>query len=390
MLQLLNFHKLVPLLLPFTSIVSAHFQSFSPPDQNGISYTVNVPQQTAASGSGPIFIQLKATVGVQWLAFGQGKQMKGSNIFVVYGSGNSITVSPRVGGAYVQPLYNSQAQISVLEGSGISNGTLTANIRCDSCITGGQEDVARDSSSSWVWAVKYGNLLESQSVSATIQQHDVAGLATLNLKDATGGNFENPFLTSFNTSTSTTLATVTTFSPQPINRKRIAHAVIMIVVMVILFPLFAMALHLLPSSRIVVLHGWAQVVTLALAAAGGGIGISLARDLTLASSYHAIIGMVVISSLILSQPVMGLLQHRYFRRTGKKSVFAYLHRWHGRVMLTMGIINVGLGLKLTGIGTSMAPVWAVITCSVVSGVVWLGYALIVFLILQKQKRVRHG
>lgn len=312
--------------------------------------------------------------------------MQGSNIFVVYGSGNgnnNVTVSPRLGGSHVEPLYNPQAQVSVLDGSGISsNGTITANIRCDSCITwsgGGHEDVT-SSSASWVWAVKYGNLIESDSVSATITQHDVSGLASLNLQEATGGNSDNPFLnvtTSSNPSNSNSgQPMVTTFNTQSIDRKRIAHATIMITVMVILFPSFALGIHLFPSSRTVAIHAWLQLFTLALAIAGFGIGISLALNLQLGWwSYHEIIGIIVISSLVLFQPAMGFLQHRYFHKTGRKGVFAYLHRWFGRTMITLGIVNAGLGFRFTGIGSSVAPVGAVIAYGVVAGIVWVGYIL---------------
>jgi hypothetical protein len=384
--KMLSVHSLSFCLSLFSSLAHAQFQTFSPPGQNDITYAVNIPEQTATSGSGPIFIQMKSTVDVEWFAFGQGTQMQGSNIFVVYGSGNgnnNVTLSPRLGGPHVEPLYNPQAQVSVLDGSGISsNKTITANIRCNSCITwsgGGHEDVT-SSSASWVWAVKYGNLIESDSVSATITQHDISGLASLNLQEATGGNSDNPFLnvtTSSNPSNSSSgQPVVTTSSTQSIDRKRIAHAAIMITVMVILFPSFALGIHLFPSSQTVVLHAWLQLFTLALAIAGFGIGISLALSLQLGGwSYHEIIGIIVISSLVLFQPAMGFLQHRYFHKTERKSVFAYLHRWFGRTMITLGIVNAGLGFRFTGIGTSVAPVGAVIAYGVVAGIVWVGYIL---------------
>jgi hypothetical protein len=366
----------------------AQYQSFNPPGQNDIVFTVNVPQKTASSGLGPIFIQMNSTVDVEWFALGQGTHMQGSNIIVVYGSGDNITVSPRLGGEHVEPLYNSQAQVLVLAGSGISNGSITANIRCDSCITwpGGHEDVT-NSSSSWIWAVKYGQLLESASVSATITMHDIYGLASFNLPEATGGNSKNPFLTPFNPSNSSTAPIVTTFSTQSINRRRIAHATIMIAVMAVLFPLFAMGLHVVPPSKAVLVHAWMQLFTLALATAGFGIGISLAINLRITGSYHVIIGIIVVSSLILFQPAMGLLQHRYFHKTGEKGLFAYLHRWFGRSIITLGIINAGLGFRLTGIGTSIAPVGAVVGYSVVAGTVWIGYVSVIsFLTYRRRHR----
>lgn len=119
--------------------------------------------------------------------------MLGSNIFVVYGNGdNNVTVSPRLGRNHIEPLYNPQANISLLDGSGINGNTITANIRCDSCIdwsNNGHEDVT-SVSSPWIWAVKYGQqLLDSSSVSADISQHDTSGLLSFNFQQATGGDF---------------------------------------------------------------------------------------------------------------------------------------------------------------------------------------------------------
>ena len=58
--------------------------------------------------------------------------MEGANIFIVYAdsSGTNVTLSPRLGKGEVQPLLNSAAQVYLLDGSGIANGSMTANVRC--------------------------------------------------------------------------------------------------------------------------------------------------------------------------------------------------------------------------------------------------------------------
>ncbi|RAO67381.1 uncharacterized protein BHQ10_003393 [Talaromyces amestolkiae] len=387
-----------------SSLVLAQLQTYSPPGQTDITYSINVPDQTATSGSGPVFIQIKSTnVDLEWLAFGEGTRMQGSNIFVVYGNGNgnNVTLSPRLGGPHVEPQFNSQAQVSLLDGSGISNGTITANIRCDSCISwsGGKEDVT-SSSASWVWAVKSGSLIKSDSVSATISQHDTSGVASVNLQAATGGNSDNPFLNNPASSTSPASSNpsnpsspqplVTTFNTESTDRKQIAHAVIMVIAMVILFPTFALSIHFLPSSRAVAFHGYLQIFTLALTIAGFGLGISLSVDLypITGSTYHQIIGIIVVSFLTLFQPAMGLLQHRYWRKAGQKSVFAYAHRWLGRTMIALGIINAGLGFRYTGIGGTMASKGVVIAYGVVAGIVGIWYILTVAFLSYRHRRAR--
>ncbi|KAJ5949176.1 hypothetical protein N7454_000760 [Penicillium verhagenii] len=371
-----------------TTWALAQLQTFTPPGQTDITYAVNIPQETANSGEGPVYLQLKSTSPLQWFAWGQGSQMQGANIFVVYASadGSNITVSPRLGLVeHVEPLYNSQARLSVLEGSGISNGTITANIRCDSCITWsvGHADPT-SSSSSWVWAFKNGNPLETDSLSESIIIHDASGVASLNLQKAAGGTSGNPFLASSSTTASSGQSISSDNSPS-LHKKRIAHAVIMITVFVVLFPSFALALRILPSSVAVRVHAFLQLFTLVLAIAGLGLGISMARDLQLIQTYHPIIGMVVVPSLILFQPAMGFLQHRYFGISGKKGLFGYLHQWFGRSMIILGIINGGLGFRLTGIGSSIAPTGAVIAYSVVAGVVGIGYCFTVVFLSRSRK-----
>jgi hypothetical protein len=375
------------LLTPIFAL--AQLQTFVAPGQNGITYSINIPQATASSGSGPIFFQLKSTNELQWFAWGQGSRMQGANLFIVYASsdGNNVTVSPRLGVEHVMPLYNSEAQLSVLNGSGIDNGIMTANIRCDSCITwpGGSEDLS-SSSSTWVWAVKYGSPLNTNSLAASITIHDAEGIAAIDLQQATGGSSDNPFIASSNMNSSSSSHPISTVSTGSVEKRRKAHAIIMILVFVIFFPSFALMLHIIPYSKIVYVHALFQLFTLALAIAGFGIGISMARSLGFIRMYHPIIGMVTVPCLIIFQPAMGFLQHRYFHKTGGKSVYAYLHRWLGRCFIILGVINAGLGFRLTGIGLSIAPVGAVIAYSVVAGIIGIGYALVVVLLPLRKRR----
>jgi len=100
---------------------------------SGVCFKLNIPQNTASSGNGDIFFQLSAPTSYSWVALGQGSSMSGSNIFVVYASGNgNVTLSPRLGQGHQEPQFNSDAQVTLLEGSGVSNGKMIANVRCKS------------------------------------------------------------------------------------------------------------------------------------------------------------------------------------------------------------------------------------------------------------------
>ena len=111
---------------------SAQTVQYCPTQYKDVCYSVNVPDQTAASGSGDVFFQIQGPSTKQWIGLGQGSQMAGSNIFVAYASasGRNVTLSPRVGRGYVQPRFDSTAQVSLLEGSGIADGRMTVNVRC--------------------------------------------------------------------------------------------------------------------------------------------------------------------------------------------------------------------------------------------------------------------
>lgn len=77
-------------------------------------------------------MQITAPTTYTWVALGQGTEMKGAQMFVLYtdASGTNVTLSPRLGVGEVMPQYNSAAEISILDGSGVSNGVMTVNFRC--------------------------------------------------------------------------------------------------------------------------------------------------------------------------------------------------------------------------------------------------------------------
>jgi hypothetical protein len=97
-----------------------------------VCYSLNIPQDTASNGNGDIFFQITAPTSNSWVALGQGKGMTGSNIFVVYtnSAGNNVTLSPRAGKGHVEPEFSSGPQVSLIEGTGVSNGMMTANVKC--------------------------------------------------------------------------------------------------------------------------------------------------------------------------------------------------------------------------------------------------------------------
>lgn len=135
-------------------------------------------------------------------------------------------------------------------------------------------------------------------------------------------------------------------------RKRNAHACMMSIVFIVLFPLGAISLHLpLKGHRVVpFIHAPIQLLGLAMMIGAMGLGIDIAKnDLFYFSPVksHIIIGLLTASMIILLQPALGFLQHHRFKRTGQRSIYSHIHRWNGRIFIVLGWINSGLGFQLT-------------------------------------------
>jgi len=350
--------------------------SFSPASQ--VTYSVTIPNTTAASNLGPVYFQIQAPTTYQWVALGEGSRMAGSNMFIIYASSaDNITLSARLSTGHSEPTLNSGAEAYLLNGSGIISGYMIANVRCDSCLSwnGGSLDTT-SSSSKWIWAVKKGTSLDSSERATYLDQHDAYGTHSVNTTQGTISsiNSSNPF-TGYN-ATAAAIRSGNVGSSAS-TAALIAHGVIMAIAFVVFFPIFAMTLPVLPYSKIVArVHAPLQVFTLVLAIAGLGLGVYLANQTGTLGSYHPILGFIIMAGLLFCQPLLGLLQHLHFRKTGGKSLFAYIHRWFGRMAMALGIINGGLGFLLSGNNGNGAGTGAIAAYAVVAAVIGVAYLLV--------------
>jgi hypothetical protein len=245
-----------------------------------------------------------------YVGFGQGSKMAGSNIFIMYANaaGTNVTLSPRVGSGHVQPTASTASTLSLLAGSGISDGVMTANVLCkcymnplglltlidislgSSCQSwsGGTMDFT-STATSWIYGYKTGNALNTNSVSATITQHDSYGTFSLDLATATGGNSTNPFLTSsavtngttsVDSSNSTVSNGVTSTDTEEARRARMikAHGLMGAATFLVIFPAGAIVLRVLDFPGLIWLHVALQLAGLATSIAIFVLGIILARN----------------------------------------------------------------------------------------------------------------
>ena len=50
--------------------------------------------------------------------------------------------------------------------------------------------------------------------------------------------------------------------------------------------------------------------------------------------------------LLILQPFIGLIQHLRYKKTRERGIWTVVHRWYGRALILLGMINGGLGLRL--------------------------------------------
>jgi hypothetical protein len=150
-------------------------------------------------------------------------------------------------------------------------------------------------SSNWIYAYKAGSALNSDSVSASIEQHDNYGTFTLNLAAATGGSGNvNPFTTTAsasntdmtamsgnNTMINSTMMDTgnsTIESPEQIIMDgTMAHGIMGAATFVLLFPSGSIVMRILNFKGLIWLHVGIQVLgyLLALALMETGVWIAV-------------------------------------------------------------------------------------------------------------------
>lgn len=286
---------------------------------------------------------------MRWIALGQGSKMAGANMFLVYQSSNAenITMSPRTAPGHAPPTLKPEIQLSVLPGTGVRDGFMTANVWCETCLNHEGGLWNRDSTASqWIWAYKIGPPMNSDDISADIDFHDEFGRVVIDLTrtSADPSSREDPFMNPIWDAVRP-LGDPEGDNNGALSEKAIIHGCLMAITFVLLMPTFAI---LVPLSAIVPIsvtrvHAPLQGLSLCAAIAGLGLGIKLWLGKGATAAVHPIIGSIVVGYLGFLQPLFGWLQHQHFRRTGGRSVFSSVHRWLGRATIVLGMLNGVLG-----------------------------------------------
>ncbi|KAK0312588.1 hypothetical protein LTR01_002247 [Friedmanniomyces endolithicus] len=378
------------------------------PEEADVCYLLSIPNSTASSGAGDIYFQLSAPTSYQWVALGQGSLMAGSNIFVMYTSadGKNVTVSPRLGLGYRQPLHDTAAHITVLEGSGVSDGVMTANVRCSNCDSwsGGGMNFA-GTSSHWIHAYKRGAPLNSDNLAQNVQQHDQSDSFIWDLTQARGGAVANPSVGSASSAVcpapsttasggpsssppgggatgSSSSANVDFYALSYSKKQRMlnAHAVFACIAFVALLPMGAVVVRVAGFKMLVWIHVAIEALALVSYGVAVGLGLYLAITLNLLDQAHPFIGLVL-SALLLMQPILGLVHHRFYKKHTGRTLWSYAHLSVGRLAIYLGLINGGLGLQLALAGPRAKMIYGI-----VAGIVGVCYLAAIALGETKRKR----
>ncbi|KAF2455935.1 hypothetical protein BDY21DRAFT_386790 [Lineolata rhizophorae] len=386
--------------------------------------------------------------------------MSGSQIFVIYtsSSGDNVTISPRLGSGHSMPQFNSDADITILDGTGVSGDTMTANFKCSSCASwsGGDMDFSSDSGG-FIYAAVSGSSLDTDDTSASISQHSsMYGQFTLDFSSAKGGDSANPFSESSSDSGSDSTGTSGGSSPtscvprprssstsgssssssnnsddsdddsddspsppwatgnppwgdgdNPWHKRQsddedvnycdeddssfggqngsgdsalsaagafgmnldmlIAHGVMASMAFVIFFPAGAISIRLCSFPGLVWFHAALQGLAYMIYVVGFGLGVYMASNMRMLDHYHPRIG-IALFVLLFVQPILGFLHHALFKKYQRRTFWSHAHLWLGRIIITLGIINGGLGLMWADNTESGKIAYAV-----VGAIVWFVY-----------------
>ena len=156
-----------------------------------------------------------------------------------------------------------------------------------------------------------------------------------------------------------------------------AHAVLAALAFVILFPSGGILIRLGSFRGLWLVHGLLQIFAYIVYIAAFGIGIWMVKSAPAQAGVwhnaHPIIGTILFVVLFF-QPFLGFLHHIMFKKHSRRVVWSYGHIWLGRIIITLGIINGGLGLRWAKMTRFAAPSnGAVIAYAVIAAIMWLVY-----------------
>jgi hypothetical protein len=156
----------------------------------------------------------------------------------------------------------------------------------------------------------------------------------------------------------------------------IAHGVLAALAFVLFFPLGSILIRLGTFRGVWLVHGIFQLFAYIVYIVAFGLGVWMVNNIpyNLLNTYHPIIG-IVLFTLLFFQPILGYIHHVQYKRHSRRTIWSYGHIWLGRIVITLGMINGGLGMLLA----SDAPAFLsfrptrgqIVAYGVIAGIMWL-------------------
>ncbi|RMZ04903.1 hypothetical protein D0860_06153 [Hortaea werneckii] len=162
--------------------------------------------------------------------------------------------------------------------------------------------------------------------------------------------------------------------------KTSTHGVIACVAYAILL-IGAVLMRALKGPKTWLVHACTQAIGLVLVVASAALGIELAQSTHSFTDAHVVIGLLLFASIWVLA-LGGLLHHLSFRKYRRPTFIGTAHAWSARTIITLAIINGGLGLALAG----GHGVGAYAAYGIVTGVIWICWVGFTIISMRRESR----
>ncbi|ERS97030.1 uncharacterized protein SPSK_02560 [Sporothrix schenckii 1099-18] len=174
---------------------------------------------------------------------------------------------------------------------------------------------------------------------------------------------------------------------------RTIHGILASLSIVVLFPVGSILMRVVPGRFAIWAHGVFQMLAFLLFVAAAALGIYLVKTVTIpftgasllanpSTNIHPIMGIVTLATLFF-QPILGFVHHAKFKQLGRRTFWSYMHLWNGRIGITVGIVNGGLGLRLANARRTL-----VVAYIVVAVIVWFFWFVVA--VISEIRRARQS
>nr|POE54145.1 hypothetical protein CFP56_73416 [Quercus suber] len=350
----------------------------------GFVFTLNAVQNT-----GDLYIHMHGPWNRAWIGCGIGTRMDDSLMMISYAAANGtgVTTSPRfatghsepswISSDYIEKIYDDTYAPNANTVKRAGFGNMIAHFICRNCSSIVDIDFT-STKQPFIWAMGPVQDMLDDRQDAPLVRHEIFGRFTMDMTKATSndtGRVPAP-----NLWTQQAVADDNTFGQEwasdpfdvqhDSDRAVPAHAAMMVIAFVLIFPLGAVLLRAVKS---VMVHLVTQLIGCVFVIAGFGTAVWISTEYNRTKHFqdpHQIIGLLICAFLLI-QLGLGLAHHLIFKKTEKPTILGKIHMFLGPAILLLAIVNGGLGFRLAGERERNIVIYAVVVGVVT--LVFLGF-----------------